>query len=530
MQHDVDVLVVGAGPVGLFLACDLVRRGIAVRLVDRNGGPTDLSKALGVHARTMEAFQDMGIAETAQERGLPIPAAAFYSRRRLLGRVRFERLESPYPFLLDLEQGQTERLLMEHLAQLGARPERDCKLTGFTQDEEGVSASLEHGDGRRETCRARYLVGCDGAHSTVRHTLGLGFAGESLPSNMLLADVVLDWNIPYNEVVIAFASGSLLFVAPLASGRARVIGDLHEDVEHPDLATVQTLLDQRSPVAARASDPAWLTSFRISERQVERYRDGRVFLAGDAAHIHSPAGGQGMNTGIQDAYNLAWKLALAVRGVSARGLLDSYDAERRPVGAHVLAQTGRMLRTAQVANPLARFLRDSAISLLMQRGRVQRTVTGQLSQLAVEYTGSPIVMTSWHHAHQGLHAGERAPDGPVVDARDGSRTTLFEAMRGTGHVLLGFGAGEESGPLQQAVEAAAERHGKDVRTLLVMPGEGGPPAGFSHNDPGGRLHGRYGASAPSLYCIRPDGYIGLACRPPDIVAVGRYFARIFRSD
>lgn len=530
MTHDVEVLVVGAGPVGLFLACDLARRGIATRLIDGNDGPTDLSKAIGIHARTMEAFQDLGIAETALERGLPVPAAGFYSRRRLLGRVRFERLESPFPYLLDLEQGQTERLLSEHLGSLGGRDERRCRLTGFEQDAEGVTAQLEHSDGRRETCRALYMVGCDGAHSTVRHGLGLDFSGEALASNMLLADVALDWSIPYNEIVIAFSAEGLLFVAPLASGRARVIGERHEGIENPDLATVQAVLDERSPVPARASDPVWLTNFRISERQVERYRDERVFLAGDAAHIHSPAGGQGMNTGIQDAYNLAWKLALAVRGLAARGLLDSYDAERRPVGAQVLAQTGRMLRLAQTANPLARFLRDSAISLLMQRGRVQKTITRQLSQLAVEYGGSPIAMTSWHHAHQGLQAGERARDGAVVDARDGRRTSLFEAMRGTGHILLGFGAGEETGPLQQAVGAVLERHGEHVTALLVMPGEGSLPAGFSHRDPGGRLHGRYGASAPSLYCIRPDGYVGMACRPPDMVAVGRYFARIFRSD
>lgn len=530
MEHDVDVLVVGAGPVGLFLACDLARRDVAVRLIDRNDGPTDLSKAIAIHARTMEAFLDLGIAGTALERGLPVPAATFYSRRRMLGRIRFERLETRFPFMLDLEQAQTERLLVEHLAGLGGRDERGCALVAFEQDEEGVTATLEHGDGRRETCRARYLVGCDGAHSTVRHGLGLGFSGESLPANMLLADVMLDWNLPYNELVLSFSGGSLLFVAPLAGGRARVIGDLPGGVEAIDLALVQRVLDERSPVPARASDPAWLTSFHISERQVERYRKDRVFLAGDAAHVHSPAGGQGMNTGIQDAYNLAWKLALAVRGVSARGLLDSYDAERRPVGAQVLAQTGRMLRMAQIANPVARFLRDSAISLLMQRRRVQRRMTRQLSQLEVAYDDSPIALTSWHHAHQGLHAGERAPDGPVVDARDGRRTTLFEAMRGTRHVLLGLSAGEETGPLQQAVEAALERHGKEVTALLVMPGEGALPAGFSHQDPGGKLHGIYGASAPSLYGIRPDGYIGLACRPPDMVAVGRYLARIFRSD
>jgi len=528
VSHDVDVLVVGAGPVGLFLACDLRRRDIVVRLVDRNDGPTDLSKALGVHARTLELFQDLGIADAAIARGLPIPEVAFYGHRRNLARIRFNRLESPFPFLLDLEQGETERLLVEHLSSLGGRDERGVELVGFAQDEDGVDVTLRHRDGRTETCRARYLVGCDGAHSTVRHALRLPFAGEALPVNMLLADVRLDWSLPYNEMVIALDAGKLLFVAPLASGRARVIGSLPDAVTDIDLALVQKLLDERSPVPAAASDPNWLTSFRISERQVAGYGSGRVFLAGDAAHIHSPAGGQGMNTGIQDAYNLAWKLALAARGEAAPGLLSSYDAERRPVGALVLSQTGRMLRMAGLANPLARLLRNAAFRLLARRGRVQRGLTRQLSQLAIGYPDSPVVLTSWHHAHHGLRAGERAPDGPVTDA-DGRRTTLFELLRGTDHVLLGFSAGADTGPLLQAVEATLARHGAHVRAVMVAAGDGPPPRGFTHRDPGGRLHGRYGASAPSLYAIRPDGYIGLACRPPDIVAAGRYFGRIMKS-
>jgi len=237
-----------------------------------------------------------------------------------------------------------------------------------------------------------------------------------------------------------------------------------------------------------------------------------------------------MNTGIQDAYNLGWKLGLAVRRRGSAGLLDSYDAERRPVGASVLAQTGRLLRTASLANPVGRFLRDTVMGLLLQRARVQRTLTRQLSQLAVAYPGSPIVMSSWRHAHQGVGAGERAPDGPIVDGTTSRRLTLFEALRGTGHVLLGFGAGDEQGPLIEAAAAVRARSPDDLSVLLVAPGDGPPPRGFSHRDPGGRLHGRYGASAPSLYMIRPDGYVGLACRPPDPVAVGRYLGRVFRGD
>lgn len=530
MPHDVDVLVVGAGPVGLFLACDLTRRGVETRIVDRNDGPTTLSKALGLHARSLEVLHDLGVAATAIERGLVIPYVSFHSGRRPLGRVRFERLDSPYPFILDLEQSQTERLLAEHLAGLGNREERGVTLLGFAQDEDGVTAELEHRDGRHETCRAQYLVGCDGAHSTVRHALGLAFEGDAYPANMLLADVKLDWTLPYNEITVAFHGGTLLFVAPLAGGRARIVSELPDDVTEVDLALVQSVLDERSPVAAKASDPAWLTNFRISERQVGSYRKGRCFLAGDAAHVHSPAGGQGMNTGIQDAYNLAWKLGLAVKGRAAPGLLDSYDAERRPVGALVLAQSGRLLRMASIHNPVARFLRDTAMGLLMQRSRMQKTMTRQLSQLAIDYVEGPLGVTSWHHAHAGLKAGERAPDGPMVDPVDGRPTTLFDGLRGTGHVLLGFGAGEEDGPLCQVAEAVLQRHGEDVRAIMVSPGDGALPPGFTHRDPGGRLHGRYGASAPSLYAIRPDGYIGLACRPPDLTAAARYFGRILRSD
>lgn len=524
MTHDVEVLVVGAGPVGLFLACDLARRGIATRLIDGNRGPTDLSKAIGVHARTMEAFHDLGIAEAALERGLPVPTAGFYARRRLLGRVRFERLESPFPFLLDLEQGQTERLLAEHLASLGGRDERQCRLISFDQDADGVTAHLEHGDdGRRETCRALYMVGCDGAHSTVRHGLGLGFSGEALASNMLLADVTLDWSIPYNEVVIAFSAAGLLFVAPLASGRARVIGDLDQGVEDPDLATVQAVLDARSPVAARAGDPAWLTNFRISERQVERYRSERVFLAGDAAHIHSPAGGQGMNTGMQDAFNLSWKLELVLEGMAPPTLLESYSEEREPVARHVLEMTDKMLKVAMAHGHATQQARDKILPALLGMEFVEKRFVTSLAGLDVNYRGSGLGHECVRmHVRHTVRAGDRAPNG-LLALPGGEDTSLHNLLaRKPGHQLLLFAAAAQRHAknglleMQSLCEEAVKDFGRHLAAhWIARPSvaSGLTARGIASvwHDAKDALAQIYGFRHGGVCLIRPDGYIGYRC-------------------
>jgi 2-polyprenyl-6-methoxyphenol hydroxylase-like FAD-dependent oxidoreductase len=215
MSHDCEVLIAGAGPVGLVLACDLARRGVKARLIDKNAGPTDLSKAIGVHARSLELLQDLGVVDQAIRRGAVQRSAVIYSGEHKLVELDLDKLDSPYPMLLDLEQGETERLLVENLETLGSHVDRNTELLSFEQDADGVTATLQSGSGTQETCRAAYLVGCDGAHSAVRHALQLTFDGEAYPMNMLLADVHLDWELPSDRIILDFARDGLLFAAPV---------------------------------------------------------------------------------------------------------------------------------------------------------------------------------------------------------------------------------------------------------------------------------------------------------------------------
>ncbi|MDG2482408.1 MAG: FAD-dependent monooxygenase [Alphaproteobacteria bacterium] len=321
---------------------------------------------------------------------------------------------------------------------------------------------------------------------------------------------------PPDRILVEFSHDGLLFVAPLKGGRARIIADVTGDVTEADEATVRAIMAARSPVLVEVSDPAWMTVFRISERQVPRYRHDRIFLAGDAAHIHSPAGGQGMNTGMQDAYNLGWKLELALKQNAGDGLLESYHDERHPVGAMVLATTGRMLRMIDLKSMVGRFTRDTLIGLLGPRETVQSRMRQQLSQHNIAYHDSAITLNDWHHGRQAIKAGDRAPDGHP--------TTLFEVMRGPGHLVLGFADGADAGAdaVRHVVEAAEYKHPDMVKTMIVSRDRPG------WRDPEGELHKRYGASGPCHFVIRPDGYIGLASNSPDLVPMGRYLGGILQ--
>ncbi len=258
-----------------------------------------------------------------------------------------------------------------------------------------------------------------------------------------------------------------------------------------------------------------MTVFRISERQVPRYRDRLIFLAGDAAHIHSPAGGQGMNTGMQDAYNLGWKLDLALNDHAGDALLDSYNDERHPVGAMVLETTGHMLRVINMKSMVGRFTRDTLIGLLGPRETVQSRMRQQLSQHAVAYHNSPIVHDDWHHGHQVIKAGDQAPDGVLVDP-EGHETTLFEALKGKKHVVLQFAGLQSDEPGGHAAEAAVFAHPDFFRmTRVARDGDG-------WRDFDGSLQERYGARRACVFAIRPDGYVGLACNTPTLEPMARY--------
>jgi 2-polyprenyl-6-methoxyphenol hydroxylase-like FAD-dependent oxidoreductase len=391
------ILIVGAGPVGLTAAAELARYGVRVRIIDRSPLPTETSKALVVWSRTLELMDRMGCTQDFLETGLRARGASMRSGATVLGHTRLDAIASDYNFALMIPQRDTERLMAEHLHAFGIKVERQVELMSFAEAADGVKAQLSHVDGRQETVETPWLIGCDGAHSTVRHGIGVEFQGSTQGDDWLLADVRLEGtDAPVGDEIATYLHHDGPFVVfPIPGGRARIIGTIGKtDPAHPrpdpTLADVQTMVDKRAGGGFRAVEPVWLTNFRINERKVSDYRRGRIFLAGDAAHIHSPAGGQGMNTGMQDVINLAWKLALVTHGQAASTLLDSYSPERTAVGDMVLRNAGRLTDLATLANPAAQTARNFALRILLGFHAVQDKMATTMSEIEIAYTGSPL--------------------------------------------------------------------------------------------------------------------------------------------
>ena len=428
------VLVSGAGPVGLTMAAELARYGVAVRIVDKAAERTDKSKALVLWSRSLELIDRMGCGEAFVAAGLKAHAVNIIAGKRQIAHVRLDVLDTPHRYALMLPQSETERLMEQQLNRFGVQVERRVELTAFTPQGNRVTSILRDSDGREETVQADWLIGCDGAHSAVRHGLGMGFEGETLASDWALADVHLA-GVPGepDEINMFWHSDGALALIPISPGRYRVIADVGDAGvvrrADPSLAEVQALLDRRGPGGIRASAPIWLAAFRINERKVKDYRVGRVFLAGDAAHIHSPAGGQGMNTGMQDAFNLAWKLGLVCRSLVNERLLDSYSVERSEVGRQVLANAGRLTTLAVLRGGVLQTVRNHIVSLVFGLSAVRSAMTNTLSELSVGYPNSPLTHAGRHRL-AGPGPGERAPIDIVhpVGAGDTPLFALFATV------------------------------------------------------------------------------------------------------
>ena len=528
-----DVLIVGAGPTGLMMALELSRRGIACRIIDKLPEATQTSKALAIQSRTLELFDITGIIEEALQHGLQVGAVNLYTNGKRIAHVPFDELDSPYPFILDLAQSETEKILATRLTKLGVAIERQVELSHMTQDERGITATLRHADGQEETVPCSWLVGCDGAHSTVRHLLNMSFAGATYPEDFALADVKIHWSLSANEMHLLLHEDGIFAAFPLVGGRYRLIVETSEHAHEekqpdPTLEDFQRYLKERGPEGATLDDPVWMSAFRIHARKVEHYRQGHVFLVGDAAHIHSPAGGQGMNTGLQDACNLAWKLALVHTQHAPLTLLDSYEAERHPVAASVLQTSDLMIRMATLHQPLLQQVRDRVVPVLSQIEPVQHRFVEQISELNIHYRNSPIV--SEHSgfslpmlSHKGPKAGDRAPEVQPLFREDGTATRLFEVLRTTKHNLFLL-AGEASLPaslqrLNRLANLVNEHYDGLVQVYFVVAGEQVPTdmlAGVPVLlDKEKAMHLRYSAEAESIYLVRPDGYIGYHGQPSD---------------
>jgi 2-polyprenyl-6-methoxyphenol hydroxylase-like FAD-dependent oxidoreductase len=388
---DTDVLIVGAGPVGLFLANECARRGLRWRIVESRPTQSAHSKALAIFPRTLEIFDMAGVVRPFLEAANRVTSVAVITHGRTLAHMRFAPDETPYSFIAMVPQDVTERLLVEQLQRRGGAVEYETSFVSAAPHDDYVSVTLEQ-KGSRIELNAAFVVGCDGAHSAVRHLLNLPFEGARYDSLFMLADIQTNETLPADELQLCPSDSGPVAIFPMSATRRRIVATIeHAEGDAPSLELVRKILKQRAPASIEAHALYWSSFFQIHHRQVAQLRVGRMFIAGDAAHIHSPFGGQGMNTGLHDVWNLVWKLDLVLHGRGNDHLLDSYSAERRPVIKHVIETTDILTKVMGTPNKFAQVLRDTIIPMVSRLAPFQHAFVERLSELGIAYRGSPIV-------------------------------------------------------------------------------------------------------------------------------------------
>jgi 2-polyprenyl-6-methoxyphenol hydroxylase-like FAD-dependent oxidoreductase len=488
---DTDVLIVGAGPTGLVLALWLTRLGVRVKVIDKTSEPGTTSRALAVQARTLELYGQLGIADLVVERGRKVNAANLWVAGRRAAHVVFGDMGvgvSPFPYPLIFPQDEHERLLIEQLAEAGVEVARQTELIGFEGAEDRVLAQIRTRDGTVESCTAAYIAGCDGARSTLREAIGIGFPGGTYEHLFYVADVVASGQALNGELHAAFDRTDFLIIFPLkGEGRARLIGTVRDEVEQKrdDLSWNDVSKRVIEWIRIDVKCVNWFSTYRVHHRVADHFRKGRAFLLGDAAHIHSPVGGQGMNTGIGDAVNLAWKLAAVLHGRASAALLDSYEPERIAFARRLVATTDRAFTGVTSSGVIARLLRLRVAPLLapliFASRAMRRTMFRTVSQTAVNYRGS-----SLSEGRAGaVHGGDRLPWVKVDGG--GERTDNFAPLTSLDWQIHVYG---EAMPEMQAV--CQERR----LPLHVFPWR------FGMERPGLRRN--------AAYLVRPDGYVALA--------------------
>ncbi|MFL5492776.1 MAG: FAD-dependent monooxygenase [Gemmatimonadales bacterium] len=529
---ELDVLVVGAGPTGLALAAQLQAFGVRFRIIDRAADRAHESRALGVQPRTLELLQSLKLADALVARGNQSVRVMIHVDGRVAAEAKLEnfgRDDTRFPFLLFVSQAETEALLGDCLAAGGGRIERQVELRSFAADEQGVECVLGHPGGSEERVRTRYLAGCDGPHSTVRKGAGIGYEGDAYPQDFLLGDVEADASLRPDTIHPFIGSGGVAIFFPLghpatwrviaAGGEAAAGGELPLD-------ELQRTVDGATGGGVRLRDPVWLARFRLHHRQATAYASGRVFLAGDAAHIHSPVGAQGMNTGIQDAWNLGWKLALVASGRAEPGILESYHAERWPVGHFLLRTTDRafsLVTRVMSPGPVGTWFRRQVAARLLPRVLRSRRFRGlafhYVSQLGIHYRRSPLTSEGAPPLDGGPAAGDRLPDARVT--RDGRETHLQRELSGPHLQLLLCGpmAAWDRNRLRQL----ASRWRAPVVMDYLTPHAS--PAALA--DTHGEALRRLGVRGSAQYLIRPDGYVGFRCAGTDPTDLDAYLRRWF---
>ena len=388
---DTDILIVGGGPVGLFLANECARRSLRWRLIETHSKQSEHSKALAIFPRTLEIFDMAGLVGPFLEKANRVTSVAVVSHGRTLAHMHFTPEESPHSFVAMVPQDVTEKLLLEELRRKGGDVEYNTTFVSASEQGDTVNVTLNR-QGETVNLRASFVVGCDGAHSAVRHLLNLPFEGAEYEDSFMLADIETNETLPADQLQLCPSEFGPVAIFPMNATRRRIVAIIDKtEGDAPSLDMVRNILTQRAPTGIEARALHWSSYFRIHHRQAAQMRVGRVFIAGDAAHIHSPFGGQGMNTGLHDVWNLVWKLDLALHGHGNEELLQSYSAERRPVIKQVIETTDFMTKAMGTPSKLAQTLRDTVIPMVSRLAPFQHAFVQRLSELGVAYRGSPIV-------------------------------------------------------------------------------------------------------------------------------------------
>jgi 2-polyprenyl-6-methoxyphenol hydroxylase-like FAD-dependent oxidoreductase len=506
-----DVIIVGAGPTGLSLACQLIRYGVDFVIIDKKEKITPYSKAIGVQARTLEIYEQIGLADELIKQGTRAEKLRLAVGGKIRGEVKFKNIGedlSSYPFLLIVEQSLHEHILDNFVKTGGKEVSWETKLESFTQNESGVKAIVRNADGMTETIEAKFLVGCDGAKSYVRHTLDLDFEGSTFGRLFYVADVQIDWDFSHDAMMICLAQSTITAFFPLpGEKRYRIVGTFpeNEDRREGDILyeEIEKQIIQDTQLKLDIYNVNWFSVYRVHTRRVNRFSRGRCFLAGDSAHVHTPAGGQGMNTGIQDGYNLAWKLAHVLRGNSDFGLLETYNEERLANAKRLLQTTDRVFDFGASEDPFVAFFRTRIFPYIANFAiglkSVQNFIYPIVSQIGINYRKSPL---SENHGILRVKAGDRMPYFKIDEK------SIYEKLKAPKFHLLAFSDGQN--PLPNFTPDITVN--VDVHDLSLVP----------------QIAKIFGSDKSFVVLLRPDNYIGFISQDLDLELLRNYLKKLMK--
>ncbi len=524
MSNQLPVLIVGAGPTGLLMACELARHGIAFRIIDKKPEHTSASNATWIQTRTIELLDQIGLAPRFLKTGHPCKAINLYVDGKSLATIPLNGIDSTYPFILMLPQSETEKLLIERLAELKAKVEWSSELIDMKQEGTIVQSTVKLPDGKTETITSNWLIAADGANSIIRAKCKIFFPGEDLTEQFVVADAHIDSFTTKNEIHLFFDEGTLFAASPMGGNKYRIAANLHLD--HPRQTfyekEVVDLVQERGHGAYYVKDVSWISPFWIHGKVAEQLRHHSIFLMGDAAHTHSPAGGQGMNAGLQDAYNLAWKLALVIKNKANPLLLDSYQSERHPVVSEIVNQTEHFTKMALFDKSFLTNLRKFSQHILQDDKELINKTSAMISQTAIQYQDSPVI--DYDNSNNRLIApGKRAPDVAIDQS-----TRLYDYLRNTYHnVLLFTGTTENNlalSNIKQLQEWLNQLHPDLIKTHVIT-NKKLNDIDDTIFDASGIIHQSYGITNPTLLIIRPDNYIAYCSENLEYIYIERFFQR-----